>query len=686
MTTRVSTPRPIQIQPGVRPLTEGTALTTQQWIYANGIRFVNGFPQKRGGFQSITFNYSNMVTGSCRSIFSCDFLNTVVTLFGTHTRLFSLIGTQLTNITPQTSSTTAVNAGLATLYGTLANNPLTTVNGSNLVTVADTSAGRFQPGDFYTLSGATTVGGIAIGNLNITAIVASVAANGLSLVIQAAAAATSGATGGGNAVVRSCGIINVTSAAHGLPNGDRIGITLAATTAGITAAQINLQQIIRNVATNSFDIMTAGLATSATTGGGGASTVYTQQIPAGLQNAQGGQGYGMGLYGQGLYGTALSSGASYSQPQIWFWCQQQFSNVLIGTPGNQTGVYEWAGNIATAPVPTANAPTTINYVFISDDTVITFGNVNGNRIKTSNVFDRTNWTSSSSNTVFVEDLEGAGTLISHLNANNVNVIFTTTQCYTMTNIGGNAIWSIQPLNNEVGIIGPMARVVVNGVGYWMGQQNFYMWMGAAIMIIPANTQASCTLLKYIFQNMNRAQASKFYAVHKESFNEVEFHYCSATSEECDSVVRLNLYDFSWTMDTDDRTAYEYPVVNQVYPIAISSENTAYFEEKGTDADGQPLPWTLTSNDRVSGKDNATIVSFVPDSIQTGDIDVEVFGRLFPQSSKNMFDSTYTVSPTTERVPTTSSARLWRYTFSGETIGQQWIMGAWVEELQPGAGN
>lgn len=686
MTTRDSTPRPLQIQAGVRPLTEGTALTTNQWIYANGIRFVNGFPQKRGGFVKILFNYSNMVTGACRSIFSCDFLNTVITLFGTNTRLFSLINSQLTNITPQTATTTAVSGSLATLYGTLSNNPLTTINGSNLVTVADTSAGRFQPGDFYTLSGATTVGGIAIGNLNITAIVASVAGNGLSLVIKAAAAATSGATGGGNAVVRSCGIINVTSAAHGLPNGDRVGISGAVAAGGVTALQINLQFIIRNVATNSYDVVTAGTATSAVTGAGGAGTVYTQQIPAGYVNGQGGQGYGMGLYGVGLYGTALQSVASTALAQIWYWCQQQFSNVLIGTPGNQQGLYEWNGNTVAAPVLVANAPTAINYAFISDDTVITFGSTNGNRIKTSNVFDRTNWTSSSSNTVFVQDLEGAGTLISHLNANNVNVIFTTTQCYTMTNIGGNAIWSIQPLNLEVGLIAPMARVVVNNIGYWMGQQNFYMWMGAAIMIIPANTQASCTLLKYVFQNMNRSQASKFYAVHKEAFNEIEFHYCSATSNECDSTVRLNLYDFSWTMDTDDRTAYEYPVVNQVYPISISSENVVYFEEKGTDADGAPLPFTLTSNDRVSGKDNATIVSFIPDSVQTGNVTVEIFGRRFPQSSKNTFDKFYTVTPTTERIATLQSGRIWRYTISGDSLGQGWIMGAWVEELQPGAGN
>lgn len=688
MTTKPSTPRTLQIAAGVRPLTEGTALTTNQWIFANGIRFVNGLPQKRGGFQKIPFNFGNAVSGACRSIFSCNFLQTIITMFGTHTRLFALIGSTLTNVTPQTVTTTAAANSLATLYGTLANNPITAVIGSSIVTVADASAGRFTPGDTVTLSGVTGVGGIIAGNLNTTHAIGTVAANGLSYTIPCATAATSSATGGGNVVVRACGMIQVTSAAHGLPNGDRVGLKLAALTAGITAVQINVQSIIRNVAANTFDVMTAGTATSSTAADGGAATVYTKQIDAGLQNAQGGAGYGQGLYGQGLYGTALAStSTTLNPPLIWFWCQQQFSNVMIGTPGapgNQRGLYEWNANIVTAPVLVTNAPTAINYCFISDNIIVTFGNVNGNRIKTSDQGDRTNWTSSSTNSVFVDDVQGAATLITHLSANNVNVIFTPNQCYTMRFVGGLAIWDIQPLNLEVGIIGPMARVVVGGVGYWMGQNNFYMWQGAATMIIPANTQPFCTLMKYIFNNMNRAQSAKFYAVHKEDFNEVEFHYCSALSSECDMVARLNLYDYSWTMDTDDRTAYEYPVVNQVFPISISSGNVVYFEENGNDADLAPLSFTLTSPDMVSGKDNATIVSFVTDSVQTGNINVNVFGRRFPQSSQQAFNKNYPVTPTTERTPTLSSARLWRYTISGSSLGQGWIMGTWIEEIQPGA--
>ena len=49
MTTKPSIPRAVNALAGVRPITEGTALTTDHWVASEGIRFVNGFPEKMGG-------------------------------------------------------------------------------------------------------------------------------------------------------------------------------------------------------------------------------------------------------------------------------------------------------------------------------------------------------------------------------------------------------------------------------------------------------------------------------------------------------------------------------------------------------------------------------------------------------------------------------------------------------------
>lgn len=684
--TKVSTPRPIQILPGVRPLTEGTALTTNQWIAAYGIRFVNGFPQKVGGFESISFDYSNAVSGKCRSIFSTILNGITLALMGTHTRLYSLYGTTLTNITPLTTATTAAANSLSTFYGTLANNPVTTVNGSKVVTIGDASAGRLRAGDSLVLSGATTTNGVPNTDINTTQVVRSVAANGLSFTVIVATAATSSGAGGGNAVVRKTGLTRLNKTAHGMADGDRTKILAAADTGGILAAAINLEFIIRKIDADNFDFMTASTATSSVSAAGGASTTFQPQIAAGLADSTAGSGYGMGKYGTGLYGTAKMSAGTPAPVRTWFFAGQRFSNVIVSTPGNQTGLYEWNGAIAAAPVLVTNAPTAINYAFVSNSIIVTFGNVNENRIKTSDQGDRTNWTSSSTNSVFVDDIEGAGRLMSHVSVNDVNLIFTPTQTYTFRFIGRQAVWEIKEKSLEVGIIAPMARCAANGVAYWMGQNNFYMWRGGNIEVIPSNipTNPQCTLMKYIFQNLNRAQASKIFMWHNEAFNEIQVHYPSANSSEPDRIARLSLYDYSWVPDELDRTAAEYPEINLNYPMMADSGSTVYFQERGVNADSDALAFSLTSPDMVSGKNNASIVSFVPDSVQVGNLSVNVTGRRYPQSTKKTFNKNYTITPTTEQKSTTASARLWRYTISGEEIDQTWTMGQWFEELQEGA--
>lgn len=686
MTTKVSIPRPIETMAGVRPLTEGTALTTEHYIDSQGIRFFNGKPQKIGGFESLDFDGSNSITGVARSLFSTILNGVVQTMIGTNTRLYSLSGSTLTNVNPLKTSSTAAANSLTTLYGTLANNPITTINGNKVLTIADTAAVRMRAGDTVTLSGAATTNGVPDTDINSAQIVRSVATNGLSFTIIVNTAATSSGSGGGASVLRKSGLINLAKASHGLTNGERVKIAGAATFGGVTDVQINLEFIIRNVAAGSFDFMTAGTATSSASAGGGAATVYYPQIDSGLLNETAGQGYGMGKYGVGAYGTSLLSSTAIALVRTWFFTER-FSSVIMMTAGNQTGIYEWGGAVSAAPVLVTNAPTAINYAFVSNNILVTFG-AQGveNRIKTSDIDDRTNWTSSSTNQVFVDDVEGAGRLLSHLSVKGVNLIFTSNQTRTFRYIGGQAVWEIKVLDSGIGILSPMARCEAGGIGFWVGADNFYMWRGGVVEVVPANSQAQTTLLKYIFENINRAQLSKNFMWHNKKFNEVQFHYADADNNEPNRIARLNLHDFSWCPDIIDRTAAEYPNISLQYPRLVDSAGILYRHEKGVDADGAALPWSLTTNDKVAGKNNATIVSAVPDSTQTGNINVNITGRRFPQSVNSTMNEDYIVSPTTERVPTKNSARLWRYTFSGEAIGQEWAMGQWFEELQEGAGN
>lgn len=697
MTTTRSTLVPIAMVPGVQPSTDKSPLATTHYTMSDKVRFRFGFPQKIGGWIASPIAAGAAVYGKARSMFSGIINNSVATLIGSHARLHSLYGSVLTNITPLLTSSTTIANSLTTDYATLGSNPISTVNGSNVLTITDTNYSLYQVGDVVNFSGATAFNGISLGTLNAQHVIHSIGVGSYTTIVGNAANATG--SGGGAAVVRSTGRLRVAATAHAQINGQRVKITGAADVGGIVAATyINKEFIIRNVLTNSFDIMTSGLATSFVANGGGASTAYQVEIPVGAMDESFGQGYGMGLYGVGLYGVALQSSTAHTYPRIWFF--DRFGTNFIMTAGNQTGLYEWAGANSTAPTLITNAPTAINYAFVSNGIIVTFG-AGGvpNRIFACDQFNKTQWTASSSNQVYDYTEVKASQFISHVPVGGDNLIFTPYQTYLFSYLGytagvANAIWAIRLLEPNIGLLGAMARVTVDGVAYWMGQHNFYMYDGGFVRVIPANSQEQSTILNYVFSDINRGQTRKNFAWYNEQFDEIWFHYCSAGSNNPDRVARVHRTDFVWSPDTFDRLCAEYPNQMLSIPRLIDSNGVIYQHEQGVDANGVGMPFSITGNmqgrdfgrnaARSMTDDNAMLTGFVPDSVQTGNINVQIVGRRYPQSSTPMFNNTYTVTPTTEFVTTQGGARLWQYTVSSSDLGVSWTAGQWHQYVQSGA--
>lgn len=679
--TKVADLVPLEIQPGVMPSTDATPSDIPCWASGYHVRFdpTTGRLRKLGGWSSNSFDYDLEISGTIRTIYSATINQKVYTILGTNSYLYSLLGSQLTNITPLDGSPVAAADSLATHYGTLANNPIATVNGSNYVTVSDADASRYMVNDNYTLSGATTTNGILNTQLNAEHVIRSIGVGTVTFRVSSSATATG--SGGGNSVVRSDGLIRLTSAAHGLLDGDRVGISGAADTGGILAGDINLEFIIRNVAPNTFDFMTTGTSTSSVTAGGGAATEYLEQIASGNLNQGTGQGYGAGLYGVGLYGTALVSTTGETYPRIWF-CDR-FGDNIVMTPGDQTGCYTWDGDTSEAPVLITNAPTDINYLFVSDNILVTFGHDVENKIFASDQGNYTQWTASSTNQVFEDIIEGAGRLISHCPVDGYNLIFTEQQTYTFKYIGGTAIWQILPLDAAIGLIAPMARVSVNGIAYWMGQSNFYMFRGGKIEVIPCNFAPESSILRYVFKNINYSQRYKIFAWYNEEYDEIWFHYPSSQSNECDRVARYNRKLQCWVPDQLDRTAGEYPVQSLSNP-RLANVSTLYTHESGNDDDGAPMVWAATTKKYVSGKDTAILGRLVPDSEMTGTISVTVNSYNYPQSVTAMNANSYSVTSTTEKIESQINGRFGDYTFSGAELGQEFLMGQWYIEPQRSA--
>lgn len=672
---------PIQILAGVEPSTDRPVHSTRHYTFTKGIRFKDGFAEKIGGWNSFSLNENDEILGKVRSIFSYQLSGATRYLLGTNTRLYDLFGSEATNITPLQTATISVANSLDNYHATLGNNPISTIDGSTTVTFTDT-AHKFQAGDVVTISGATTTNGIPNTELNSDHFIRSVTANTYSVIVNTAA--TSTGSGGGASVVRASGYITITDASHGQIQGDRVKISGSSDVGGVLAAQINLEFEIRNVTTNTFDIYTSGTSTSSVSGGGGASVEYQQQIEAGLADAQGGIGYGVGLYGAGLYGV---SGASLEVTQPRLWSHDRFGNLTISTAGQQGDVYEWDADTTEAPVKVANS-VPANYIFVSDNILVILGydNVAGveadSGITWSDQGDRTNFSSGQSGS---DVIEGAGKFISQANARGENLLFTENQTYTFRYIGGQLIWQTRLLDPSIGIIAPNARVSANGVIYWMGRENFYMWRGGSVEVIPSNSSPECTALSYVFDDLNYDQRFKIFTWYNPEFREVWWHYPSVNANEPDRIIRLNIDTYVWVIDELDRTAAEYPIISQSNPYLISNNNTIYIHEDGVNDDGEGLNWQLDSPFIFGGDNLVTLNAYIPDYTLTGNITTEVVLKEYPlggvlQTITTTLDNT----TSSEKIQLDSANRFTQYKLSGDDVDQEFILGQWYQEVSRNA--
>lgn len=668
---------PIEVLEGVEPSTDSTPSSTPHWVFSKRIRFVNGYPEKIGGWQSLTTDDNDTILGSARSIFSYKLNGFTYYLIGTNEKLYVLFGTALTNITPVKTTTIAIADSLDTYYATLGSNPIATVDGSTTVTITD-NAHKFRAGDTVTISGVPgAVNGIPAANLNGDQFIRTVSTNSYTIIVNTAA--TSTGSGGGASVVRASGIITVNATAHGLTENDRVKLASAADTGGILAADINAEFPIFNVTANTFDVFTEGTATSSVTGGGGASTTYQEPINFGPADTILGQGYGLGLYGVGLYGVSKVS-SNTIPPRIW--SHDRFGDLTVSTPGDQGAIYSWNSSTTAAPAPVTNAPPA-NYVFVSNNIVVALGYDSANTTEQENGISWsdqggiTNWTTGQAGS---DVIEGAGKFLSHASTRGENLLFTENQVYIFRYIGGQFIWQTQLLEPGVGIIAQNARVGVTGAVYWMANNNFYMWRGGNVEVIPSNSDTKSTCLKYVFDDINFGQKEKIFCWYNSEFREVWWHYPSSNSNEPDRVVRVNVDTFSWAIDEHNRTAAEYPAVLSQTPYLIGTDNVIYLHENGLNDDGSGMDWSLKSNLIFGGTDTIQHAAFIPDQTMTGSMNVNLKTRNYPSSS-NIISNDYTVTSTTDRVSTTVNGRFFQYTLSGNDLNQTLEFGRWFQEVK-----
>jgi hypothetical protein len=578
----------LALKPGINR--ENTRYTTEGgWYECDKIRFRQGNPEAIGGWTRVS---TTTFLGICRSLWNWVTVGALNLIgLGTNLKFYIVKGGEYYDITP-IRATSTIN-----------NNPFSTTNGSQIVTVTDTAHGSVTD-DFVTFSGMSLSTVVITG----TAGQFSCASTSLTVGMPIRISGTYGGTGS------ITGYVNPTTYFIIVTNGTTT-FTLSATSGGgaitttagtptdlsyiktVGGLDLNNEYQMTVLTANTYTITAATAATS-TAVGGGASVVAAYQIGAGSEIQQPLNGWGSGGWGDNAWGFG-SSVAGINALRIW--SQNNFGDSLVF--GHRQGaIYYWdaslgltARGVLVSSLPGASdVPIIQNFLFVSDVSRFTFAfgcNDYGSfdqdpmLIRWTDQESLTQWTPAATNQAGSVRLSHGSEIVAVTQTRQEIVVFTDSALYSLQYQGPPAVWSTQLMGDNISIFSQNAAVLASGVIYWMGVDKFYAYDGRV------NT-LNCDIRRFVFGDINFSQNLQVFAGTNEGFNEVWWFYCTANSTTVDRYVIYNYVEKVWYYGSMARTAWldsgliEYPIsatydsnagtgllVNQEYGLNDSATDT-----------------------------------------------------------------------------------------------------------------
>ena len=473
--------------------------------------------------------------------------------------------------------------------------------------------------------------------------------------------------------------ITATDSSHGCVKNDFVTISGAVSLGGnITANVLNQEYQIDSVPSANTYTFTAKDTSSSTvtanssdSGNGGSGVDGAYQINVGLDTYVQSTGWGVSPWGENAYGSATSLS---STNQLRLWSHDHFGEDLLLAPRSGGIFYHDTSDGLTARAELLSAqtganlvPTTCLGVTVSetDRHIIVLGADPISGTSRTGVLDPMlivfgdqesllEFEPKETNTAGSLRLSEGSFIIGSVKARQETLIWTDTALYSMQFIGPPFTFGVNLINNNTGLISPNGAVTSpNGV-YWMGYDNFYVYNGS-VQKVP------CSVLSYVFDDINSGQAFKICAFTNNAHDEVGWFYPSASSGEIDRYVVYDYNDNVWTYGQLSRTAWlDEGTVD--YPRATSS-NYLYEHEFGYNDDGSPMTNVFIESsdfDIGDGEQFALVNRIIPDvkflnNSDGGKVNVVLKTRNFPGDTLST-NSTNAVGSTTKQAHVRARAR------------------------------
>jgi hypothetical protein len=450
--------------------------------------------------------------------------------------------------------------------------------------------------------------------------------------------------------------ITVTDSSHGAVADDFVTISGAVSLGGLITAEVLNQeyQILGVTSVNVYTITakdTSGdevTANASDSGNGGSGVDGAYQINVGLDTYVQSTGWGAGLWGAGTFG---SSSAISATGQLRLWTHDNFGENLIINPRGG-GIYRWLENDGTdtravpiSGITGANLVPTLGLQVITSEVdrhliVLGADPISGSArsgavdpmlIAFSDQENELEFEPLITNTAGSLRLSSGSKIIGAVKSRQEIVVFTDTSVYSMQFVGPPFTFAVNLINEATGLIGPKAAVTGDAGIYFMSYGSFYLYNGS-VQKLP------CSVLNYVFSNMNVGQAYKINAFTNSENNEVGWFYPSGSATEIDRYVIYNTQEKIWYYGNLERHAWLDSGVKN-FPQATNN-NYVYQHEIGYDDDGSAMTGVFVESsdfDIGDGNQFSSISSIIPDirflqDTNSGTVNIVTKMRNYPGES------------------------------------------------------
>ena len=340
---------------------------------------------------------------------------------------------------------------------------------------------------------------------------------------------------------------------HGVSASDRVVFSGIDTFSGTSVNGVKAITSVSGTQTFFVSANVTANATAAATGGtnGTISLLLKNQESNNIQ----GLGYGAGPYNAGV---SITGERAWNEPATQSDITLLAAQWTLDTNGEDLLALRRGGQLlhldvsnnnyqigratVVSTAPFANtflaSPNDGHIVCYGASTTATDTNIEPLRVAWSDQNSYTVWEPSATNTAGGVVLTEGSRIIGAIRSRNTINIWTDKAMYIQNFVGAPFIFRFTQVGSNCGLIGPHAAVDIDGVSYWMGENNFYMYDGRV------NTMP-CTIRRYLFDSFNMTQKDKVFAGINNEFKEIIWLYPLTGSDEPNGYVIYNYAEDTW---------------------------------------------------------------------------------------------------------------------------------------------